>query len=222
MKNLRLVLCLFTLAALAPFFVVKAQFSPNTVSYSVVSENNSNWYTVWVHPNYGTPNNYNGRITEFVFTAQVSLKVPKEFSISNISDIRCTWEKNPRKVGDPYVEKALLNETYDSTARYYSIGMSPGCDVDNFTKGDSIPLFKFQGNEFADLDILPNNDPFIQIAWNTLSLNVACSFYSLSGQPRGESSIPLEQFADKKLRQSYSWKAVSGSEIHSNSSDGKN
>lgn len=174
--------------------------STNTVKYKLTYNAATEVYTVWVHPDYSTPNSNNTNESEFSATAQVSLKVPKAFVIQDITDVKGFWEKDPRKLGDPAVEPLLANETYDSTARYYAIGKAPfQTNLGKFTVGDSVALFTFKGNGcFGPISILAANDPFIQAAFNASSLNVRASFYSRSGQPTGGNEIPKEQFIAKK------------------------
>jgi uncharacterized repeat protein (TIGR01451 family) len=174
--------------------------SSNTVKYKLIYNKDTQIYTVWVHPDYNTPNANNSNNSEFSATAQVSLKVPKQFVIQNITDVNGFWEKTPRKLGDPVVEPALASQTYDSTARYYAIGKAPiETNLGKFTVGDSVALFTFQGNScFGPVSILAPEDPFVQAAFNASSLNVRGSFYSRSGQPSGGNVTPLEQFIAKK------------------------
>ncbi|MBU1821342.1 MAG: DUF11 domain-containing protein [Bacteroidetes bacterium] len=174
--------------------------SSNTVKYKLTYNKGTEVYTVWVHPDYNTPNANNSNTNEFSATAQVSLKVPRQFVIQNITDINGFWEKIPRKLGDPVVEPALASETYDSTARYYAIGKAPiESNLGKFSIGDSVALFSFQGNNcFGPVSILAPQDPFVQAAFNASSLNVRGSFYSRSGQPGGGNVTPLEQFIAKK------------------------
>lgn len=179
---------------------VMAQISPNTVKYKLTYSTATEIYTVWVHPDYATPNANNANANEFSSTAQVSLKVPKAFLIQDITDIRGVWEKAPRKLGDPTIEPALATELYDSTARYYAIGKAPiETNLGAFVVGDSIALFTFKGNAcLGPVAILAPNDPFVAASINATSLNVRASFYSRSGQVAGGNIVPLEQFIDKK------------------------
>jgi uncharacterized repeat protein (TIGR01451 family) len=119
--------------------------------------------------------------------------------IQNITDINGSWEKSPPKLGDPVATPAFASETYDSTARYYAIGKAPlETNLGQFSVGDSVALFSFQGNDcFGPVSILVPSDPFIQAAENAVSLNVRSSFYSRSGQPAGGNQDPQEQFIDK-------------------------
>lgn len=201
MKRYSTYLLLVILALIVASRASYAQtLSSNTVKYKLTYDSGTQKYTVWVHPDYSTPNVINSNANEFSATAQVSLKVPKSFIIQNITDIRGTWAKDPRKLGDPIAEPAFASETYDSTARYYAIGKSPNeTDLGAFVVGDSVALFTFEGNDcFGPVAILTPNDPFVQAADNAASLNVRGSFFSRSGQVSGGNVVPLEQFIDKK------------------------
>ncbi len=180
--------------------VVGQTLSSNTVKYKLIYNTATEVYTVWVHPDYSTPNANNTSSNEFSATAQVSLKVPKAFVIQNITDLKGSWEKDPRKLGDHASDPGLANETYDSTARYYAIGKAPSeTNLGKFTPGDSVALFTFRGNGcFGPVSILQPNDPFVQAAFNASSLNVRGSFYSRSGQPSGGNVLPLEQYIARK------------------------
>lgn len=197
MKKRIALLALLLLVGLTHTF---AQLSSNTVKYKLTYDVSTEVYTVWIHPDYATPNVNNSNTNEFSSTAQVSLKVPKNFVIQNITDIRGFWEKTPRKLGDPAIEPALANETYDSTARYYAIGKAPvETNLGAFSVGDSVALFTFKGNAcLGPVGILDANDPFISASANATSLNVRASFYSRSGQPGGGNVVPLEQYIAKK------------------------
>lgn len=176
-----------------------AQLSANTVKYRLTFDEARQLYTVWLHPNYGTPNAHNDNDHEFSYTAQVSLKVSRDFTLSDVQDIRGIWTKNPRKTGDPSIEKDLAFEKYDASARYYAIGKAPIYDdFGKFTPGDSVALFSFRGETGGQVEILGPQDPYITAAANATALNFACSFYSRSGQPRSMTATPMEQFIDRK------------------------
>ncbi len=174
--------------------------STNTVKYKLLYNASTQVYTVWVHPDYSTPNANNSNASEFSATAQVSLKVPLAFVIQDITDIRGVWEKDPRKLGNPAIEPALAGETYDKTSRYYAIGKAPvETNLGKFTVGDSVALFTFKGNGcLGPVSILAPADPFVAASINATSLNVRGSFYSRSGQPAGGNEVPREQFIAKK------------------------
>lgn len=182
------------------FSAYSQTLSSNTVKYKLTYDLSTEVYTVWVHPDYATPNVNNSNNNEFSSTAQVSLKVPKNFVIQNITDIRGFWDQNPRKLGDPVAEPTLASETYDSTARYYAIGKAPiETNLGPFIVGDSVALFTFKGNAcLGPVAILAPDDPFVQASLNATALNVRPSFYSRSGQPAGGNTVPLEQLIDKK------------------------
>lgn len=201
MKNFSLLLAglgFYIVGAFTPIF--SQALSTNTVKYKLIYNVSTQVYTVWVHPDYNTPNANNANTNEFSATAQVSLKVPAAFVIQDITDIRGVWEKDPRKLGDPAVEPALAAETYDKTARYYAIGKAPiETNLGKFTLGDSVALFTFKGNAcLGPVSILAPADPFVAASINATSLNVRGSFYSRSGQPAGGNEVPREQFIGKK------------------------
>jgi len=201
MKNLALPLAIVGLYLIGAFTSIFGQaLSTNTVKYKLTYDVYAQVYTVWVHPDYSTPNANNANTNEFSATAQVSLKVPLAFVIQDITDIKGVWEKDPRKLGDPVVEPALASETYDKASRYYAIGKAPiETNLGKFTVGDSIALFTFKGNGcLGPVSILTPTDPFIAASNNATSLNVRASFYSRSGQPAGGNEVPKEQFIAKK------------------------
>jgi len=72
---------------------VKGQISSNTVKYQVTYNPANQVYTAWVVPDYGVPNANNSTSTELGGTAQFSLAVPKDFVITNITDVKGTWTK---------------------------------------------------------------------------------------------------------------------------------
>lgn len=180
-------------------FVCSAQLSSNLVNYQITYDNIANKYTVWVVPQYSTPNANNSSPNEFGGTAQVTLKIPKPFVITNITDINGVWSKTGVKLGNPVTQPNFAGQTYDKNFLYCSIGKSPNeTNYGPFVAGTPVPLFSFQGtNCSGPVSILGKADPFIAAAFNAYSLNVACSFYSRSGQPSGGNVTPLEQFIDK-------------------------
>lgn len=192
------VLGLYLYGAPTPTF--SQALSTNTVKYKLTYNPSTEVYTVWVHPDYNTPNANNANASEFSATAQVSLKVPPAFVIRDITDVRGVWEKDPRKLGDPAVEPALAAEAYDKAARYYAIGKSPSeTNLGRFALGDSAALFTFRGNAcLGPVSILAPADPFVAASVNASSLNVRASFYSRSGQPAGGNEVPREQLAARK------------------------
>lgn len=201
MKNFSLLLAalgFYLCGAFIPSF--SQALSTNTVKYKLTYNVSTQVYTVWVHPDYNSPNANNSNTNEFSATAQVSLKVPLAFVIQDITDIKGVWEKDPRKLGDPAIEPALGAETYDKASRYYAIGKAPvETNLGKFTVGDSVALFTFKGNAcLGPVSILAPADPFVGASINATSLNVRGSFYSRSGQPAGGNVTPLEQFIAKK------------------------
>ncbi len=172
------------------------QLSTNQVNYQLTYDVNSQLYKVWVVPKYATPNANNSDTNEFGATAQVSLKVPKDFVIQNITDIKGFWEKSPLKLGSQSVfSSAGLDPNYN----YYVIGKAPTeTNYGPFVSGAPVALFTFKGNSCnGPVGILAKNDPFVAAAKNLALLNTACSFYSRSGQAISGNVVPLEQFIEK-------------------------
>lgn len=176
--------------------VVAQQLSTNQVNYQLTYDASSQTYTAWVVPRYATPNTNNGDANEFGATAQVSLKVPKDFVIQNITDIRGTWEKSPLKLGNQAV---FASANLDPNYLYYVIGKTPTeVNYGSFANGTPVSLFTFRGNACqGPVGILAKTDPFVAASRALASLNTACSFYSRSGQAISGNVIPLEQFVDK-------------------------
>lgn len=181
---------------------VNAQLrSPFKVNYMVTFDEETKSYTAWVVPDYDTPNIHNADTEEKGATAQVTLKVPKGFVLSNLRDIRGTWEKKPVKLGS---EPVFQQAGSDSRFEYYVIGKAPvETNYGSFRKDEPVALFSFTGTagDAAEVKAIENTDPFIQIADQTLSLNVGSSFYSRSGQRPTVTAVPLEQFASPVNRQ---------------------
>jgi hypothetical protein len=185
---------LFLLASVT----VKAQISSNTVKYQITYNPVSQVYTAWVVPDYNVPNANNLGATEFGGTAQFSIVVPKDFVITNITDIRGTWTKTTdsdfRKLGPGQPGQTWVG--LDPTLNYYLIGKAPNeTNYGIFAVGVPVSLFSFTGNScYGVVKALPANDPFITAADLNYSLNAGNSFYSRSGQPSGGNQKPLEQF----------------------------
>lgn len=184
--------------------VVQAQLSVHTVKYQVTYDATSQSYTAWVVPDYNVPNalpdTNNLGTTEKGSTAQFTIVVPKDFVITQITDIKGTWAK-PTDSGFLKWGPGNVNQTWtglDATLNYYVIGKTPSeTDYGTFNTGVPVALFSFKGNGcFGPVKPLPPGDPFIAAADNVLSLNVANSFYSRSGQPKGGNVIPKEQFVN--------------------------
>ncbi|GAB3022968.1 cadherin-like domain-containing protein [Spirosoma pulveris] len=203
----RYLLWVFSLILLLSSGRLLAQQSSNTVKYRVTYSTTTQRYTVWVVPDYATPNSYNGGSSEFSSTAQVTLKVPIGFVIQNILDASGTqsWEKAPAKLGPGLsltaTTGAVFTQDYspavlDPNYAYYVIGKAPTeSNLGPFVVGVPVALFTFSGNGCSGpIQIMPPGDPFIQAAYDTYSYNVPNSFYSSSGQPSGGNQDPLEQF----------------------------
>ncbi|MFN4086259.1 MAG: Ig-like domain-containing protein, partial [Spirosomataceae bacterium] len=173
----------------------QAQLSSNTVGYRITYSVTTQRYTVWVVPNYATPNANNLDLVERGATAQVSLEVPSGFNITGIFDTRGTWEKNPLKLG-PAQQPLFQGQGLDPDRSYYIIGKDASeTNYGTFVVGTPVELFQFTGNGcLGVVEILEKNDPFVPLADNLAALNVQPSFYSRSGQPGGGNQKPLEQF----------------------------
>jgi len=183
---------------------VKAQLSANTVKYQITYDAANQAYTAWVIPDYNVPNaapnDFNTGTTEKGATAQFTIVVPKDFVITQITDIKGTWAK-PTDSGFIKLGPGNPNQTWtglDPTLNYYVVGKTPSeTDYGTFTTGTAVALFSFKGNGcFGPVKPLPPGDPFIAAADDIFSLNVANSFYSRSGQPSGGNVIPKEQFVN--------------------------
>ncbi|MCP1386531.1 T9SS type A sorting domain-containing protein [Runella salmonicolor] len=177
--------------------VIAQELSSFRVKYLVTYDESNKTYTAWVVPDYDTPNVHNPDTEEKGATAQFTLKVPAGFVLSNLKDIRGSWDKNPAKLGQ---ESAFLKAGLSSNYEYYVIGKSANeTNYGAFKRDEPVALFSFEGSSAAEhpeqVQVLDRNDPFIQIADKTLSLNVGNSFYSRSGQRPAASALPLEQFA---------------------------
>lgn len=186
-------LLFITLFGLINGFVYGQSLSDFSVKYMVSYDAGKQLYTAWVVPDYETPNYHNADTEEKGATAQFTLKVPKGFVVSQIQDIRGTWEKAPIKLG---AEEVFRKEGIG--AEYYVIGKAPSeTNYGAFQKGEPVALFTFKGNlsNSAEVKAIESNDPFIRIADRTMALNVGSSFYSRSGQKPLLTAQPLEQFA---------------------------
>lgn len=176
---------------------IKGQSSVNTVKYKITFDGTTQVYTAWVVPDYSVPNSNNASAIEQGSTAQFTIVVPKDFVITNITDINGTWTKTTetafRKLGPGQPGQTWIG--LDPTLNYYVIGKTPSeTDFGTFTSGVGVKLFSFTGNGcYGLVKPLPPNDPFIQKSNDTYSLNVGNSFYSRSAQPKGN-IVPLEQF----------------------------
>lgn len=195
----KIVTLLITIALLSLGFVCSAQLSTNLVNYQITYDVPTQKYIVWVVPQYSTPNANNSNANEFGGTAQVTLKIPKPFVITNITDINGVWSKTGVKLGNPVTQPNFASQNYDKNFLYCSIGKSPSeTNYGPFVAGTPVPLFSFQGtNCTGPVSVLAKGDPFVAAAFNAYSLNVESSFYSRSGQAQGGNVTPLEQFVQK-------------------------
>lgn len=168
-----------------------------SVKYMVTYEAASKSYTAWVVPEYSLPNVNNGDTEEKGSTAQLTLKVPREFTLTGVKDLRGVWEKQPLKIGG---QAAFLKAGADAAFEYYIIGKTPSeTNYGTFTQGEPVALFTFtgRGGNTEAVSVLENNDPFVRLADRELALNVGSSFYSRSGQAAKMQAKPLEQFRAK-------------------------
>ena len=170
--------------------------STNGVKYQVKFDAATQLFTVYVVPQYNTPNANNSATSEFGSTAQVSLKVPSNFVIGNITNVNGDWQNTPTKLG-PAFQSQLAGQGLPADTAYYAIGKGfSETNYGTFTSGVPVPLFTFTSTaKLGDVSILLDNHPFIAVADAQLSLNVGSSFYSRSGQPAGGNVVPLEQFS---------------------------
>jgi len=172
------------------------QDSINSVRFQITYQGSDQRYTVWVVPNYSTPNPNNQGTTEKGATAQVTLAVPKDFLIRDIQDIKGQWDKNPFKLGPGQPNQDWAGTGLDMSTAYYVIGKNPlETDYGSFVRSTPVALFSFRGDQCQGrLRVLDSNDPFIALANDRYSLNVANSFYSRSGQSVMGNQRPVEQF----------------------------
>ena len=178
------------------FVGVQAQTESDLkTKYMITYDGGKDVFTAWIVPSYDTPNFNNPDTEEKGITAQFSLKVSREFTLTSLTDIKGSWEKMPIKIGS---QKAFLKVNIDPQFEYYIIGKTNGeTNYGTFKSGEPIAIFTFKGTggDISKVAILDNNDPFVQIADKHFSLNVRNSFYSRSGQISKSSAKPLEQDA---------------------------
>lgn len=169
----------------------QVMISSSDVRYMVSYEPTTSLYTAWVIPNYNTPNANNPEAEDRGATAQFSLKVPKSFELTDVRDIRGTWDKTPYKLVAP--------ESFgESNWAYYIIGKTPQeTNYGAFVSGEPVALFTFKGkgSNPEQLQVLAIDDKFVQFADTKMSLNIRSSFYSRSGQRASITANPLEQLS---------------------------
>lgn len=186
-KNILLVLSIFCID-------IQAQTESDLkTKYMITYDESKNMFTAWVVPTYDTPNFNNPDTEEKGATAQISLKVPRGFTLTSLTDIKGSWEKMPTKIGS---QKAFTTVNIDPQFEYYIIGKTNGeTNYGVFKAGEPVAIFTFQGKggEESKVAILDNNDLFVEISDKKFSLNVRNSFYSRSGQSTKSTSKPLEQ-----------------------------
>lgn len=175
---------------------LKGQSSTNTIRYQITYETVNKLYTVWIIPGYNTPNTFNADTAERGPTAQVTLRVPKSFFISEVIGVKGEWDKTPLRLGPNEPNQSFFNSLSDAY-RYYVIGKAATETIyGRFTKDKAVALFQFKGNGcFGAISVLDESDEFVKLA-EKYALNVRPSFYSRSGQRNFVNAVPLEQFAD--------------------------
>lgn len=169
--------------------------SEQKILYMITFDGKEQLYTAWLVPQYETPNSNNPDSEEKGATAQLSLRVPKDFIITDIKDRRGNWEKSPSRIEESAYTRNM-GVTLDGA--YYLIGKSPlETNYGPMAVNEPIALFTFKGSREVsqtDLVVLGEEDKFTKEAYDKLSLNVASSFYSRSGQKAKMDARPLEQF----------------------------
>ena len=192
MKNLKNILFVLLMSCI----LVKAQTESDLkTKYMMTYDEGKDVFTAWVVPTYDTPNFNNPDTEEKGATAQFSLKVPRGFVLTTISDIKGAWEKTPTKIGS---QEVFSKVNIDPQFEYYILGKTNvETNYGTFKSGEPTAIFTFKGKggDVSKVAILDNNDPFVQIADKHFSLNVRNSFYSRSGQTSKSSAKPLEQDA---------------------------
>jgi hypothetical protein len=160
----------------------------------ITYEDAGSLFTAWVVPSYSTPNFNNLDSEEKGATAQFPIKVPKGFVMNSFKNLKGNWGGYNVKIGgEPSFREAGLDTGYE----YYILGKIPEeTNYGSFELGEPVALFSFSGNTSSPskVAVVNNDDIFVDISYSKLSLNVAASFYSKSGQKT--SSIPLEQFLE--------------------------
>lgn len=196
MKKIRVYLLLIYFVAAGS---VQAQRNPmissNEVHYMVTHDPATGLFTAWVVPNYTTPNANNPESEDWGATAQFSLKVPRDFTLSNLRDIRGSWDKAAYKLTTP---AEFAQTGADANWAYYIIGKSPQeTNYGPFKAGEPVALFTFKGTGGApeQVSVLDVTDPFSEFADQQMALNIRSSFYSRSGQRAMASAMPLEQLS---------------------------
>jgi hypothetical protein len=171
--------------------------SPNKVKYMITYDESESLFTAWVVPSYSTPNFNNLDSEEKGATAQFSVKVPKGFVIHSFKSLKGDWSGYNSKIS---IESSLQEAGLSTDYEYYILSKAPTeTNYGSFESGNPVALFSFSGSTSnpQKVAVINNDDLFIEIYYNKLSLNVAASFYSKSGQNSKANAIPLEQFLEK-------------------------
>ncbi|WP_460945820.1 T9SS type A sorting domain-containing protein [Spirosoma daeguense] len=164
--------------------------SNSEVRFMVTHDSEKALFTAWIVPGYDTPNSNNPEAEDRGATAQFSLKVPAAFVLSDIRDLKGSWDKAPYKLTAPE------GFAQDAQWAYYIIGKTPQeTNYGTFTKGEPVALFTFkgQGSSPEQVQVLSVEDPFVQFADSKMALHVRSSFYTRSGQRAIMATQPIEQ-----------------------------
>lgn len=190
-------LALILLFSFFTVFVNGQSSSANKVRYMITYDESESLYTAWVVPSYSTPNFNNPDSEEKGATAQFSIKVPQGFVMSSFTSLTGSWEGYNSKIGSEPIFKEV---GLDTGFEYYILGKSPTeTNYGVFEAGEPVALFSFSGvtQNPSRVAVIDNDDVFVDVAYNKLSLNVAASFYSRSGQTAKSYAKPLEQFLER-------------------------
>ncbi|GAB3713478.1 hypothetical protein GCM10027592_52750 [Spirosoma flavus] len=188
MKYIQLIL--IWLSATLAWAQTNVMVSNSDVRFMVTHDPATGLFTAWIVPNYDTPNANNPEADDRGATAQFSLKVPANFELTDLRDLRGNWDKKPYKLTTPE------GFAGDSQWAYYIIGKNPQeTNYGTFTKGEPVALFTFkgQGGSPERVQVLAVDDPFVHFADSKMALHIRSSFYTRSGQRATMTAHPIEQ-----------------------------
>lgn len=193
MKIIKSLLITAIISLSASKVILAQDISEMKVKYMLSFDSIKDTYVAWVVPVYETPNSNNPDTEEKGVTAQFTIKVPKGSSISDIGNLKGTWESSPTKLGNSTYIKGL-----DDQYEYYVIGKTPNeTNYGSFKENEPVALFTFKTKGITSSEkvmVLENDDAAIKVLTENYALNVAPSFYSKSGQKASVSARPREQF----------------------------
>ena len=126
----------FILSVSALWGMAQQAKSTNGVKYQVKFDAGTQRFTVFVVPQYSTPNANNPLSSEYGATAQVTLKLPSGLSISGITNINGDWEEalNPDISGQQEVFRKVRRIEGD----YFYVSGNKGL----FFKGYGLNLYE--------------------------------------------------------------------------------